>query len=45
MGYTTTSGSGIGLFHIKKILNEMGSSIELNNKNKSLTEFVIKLYK
>lgn len=42
-GFTTTSGSGIGLYHINKMLVEMGGSIELNEKVKDLTEFVITL--
>lgn len=41
LGYTTTSGSGIGLFHIKKILNDMGGEIFLNVDNKEYTEFII----
>jgi signal transduction histidine kinase len=44
-GFTTTSGSGIGLFHIKKLLTEQGGDIIYNIKNRQLTEFVIKLKK
>lgn len=29
MGYTTTSGSGLGLYHVRQVLGEMGGSIEL----------------
>jgi len=29
MGYTTTHGSGLGLYHIRQLLGEMGGSIEL----------------
>ena len=45
LGYTTTSGSGIGLYHLKKIANEMNGSIEYNIENKKNTEFVIKIKK
>jgi signal transduction histidine kinase len=43
-GFTTTSGSGIGLFHVKKILLEMNGNIELS-KTSNLTEFIITLKK
>lgn len=29
MGYTTTQGSGLGLYHVRQVLGEMGGSIEL----------------
>ncbi|WP_437395414.1 ATP-binding protein [Flagellimonas lutimaris] len=38
-GFTTTSGSGIGLYHVKKMLNEMGGDITLNKASKKPTEF------
>lgn len=41
-GYTTTSGSGIGLHHVKKLLDEMGGNISLNEESE-LTEFIIHL--
>lgn len=44
-GFTTTSGSGIGLYHIRKMLNEMGGDIKYNDENKELTEFKIKINK
>lgn len=31
MGYTTTHGSGLGLYHVRQVLGEMGGSIELDN--------------
>lgn len=31
MGYTTTQGSGLGLYHVRQVLGEMGGSIELEN--------------
>ncbi|PIF32436.1 signal transduction histidine kinase [Flavobacterium sp. 9] len=43
LGFTTTSGSGIGLHHLKKIMDEMNGSIEYNNENKKNTEFIIKI--
>lgn len=44
-GFTTTSGSGLGLFHIKQILDNMSCSIEVNNKLKKGVEFIINLKK
>lgn len=42
-GFTTTDGSGLGLFHIKKIVESMGGKIELKkNKEKGVT-FIIKI--
>lgn len=41
-GYTTTSGSGIGLHHVKKLIDEMGGNISLNEES-DLTEFIILL--
>lgn len=29
MGYTTTQGSGLGLYHVRQVLGEMGGTIEL----------------
>lgn len=44
MGYTTTQGSGLGLYHVRQILGEMGGSIELDDSSpdKGLS-FVIKI--
>ncbi len=33
MGYTTTQGSGLGLYHVRQVLGEMGGSIELENNS------------
>ncbi|MCF6129566.1 ATP-binding protein [Flavobacterium sp. AS60] len=41
IGFTTTSGSGIGLYHIRKILEDMNGSIKLNLNNDKKTEFII----
>lgn len=39
-GFTTTSGSGLGLFHVRSIIDSSDSmSIEVNNKIKEGTEF------
>jgi len=44
MGYTTTEGSGLGLYHVRQVLGEMGGSIELDDGNTSKgASFVIKL--
>ncbi|MCW0389430.1 hypothetical protein NB690_000004 [Xanthomonas sacchari] len=32
MGYTTTQGSGLGLYHVRLALGEMGGSIELDEQ-------------
>lgn len=45
LGYTTTSGSGIGLYHLKKIMSDINGSIEFNAENKDNTEFIIKIKK
>jgi signal transduction histidine kinase len=41
-GFTTTSGSGLGLYHIKKILEKMNAEIKVNNNPNMGTEFIIK---
>lgn len=42
MGYTTTHGSGLGLYHVRQVLGEIGGSIELEeNEGKKGTTFVI----
>lgn len=33
MGYTTTTGSGLGLYHVRQILSEMSGSIELSREH------------
>ena len=32
MGYTTTQGSGLGLYHVQQALGEMGGSVELDDQ-------------
>lgn len=34
MGYTTTGGSGLGLYHVRQVLGEMGGSIEVEKNEK-----------
>jgi signal transduction histidine kinase len=42
MGYTTTQGSGLGLYHVRQVLGEIGGSIELEeNEGKRGTTFFI----
>jgi signal transduction histidine kinase len=43
MGYTTTRGSGLGLYHVRQVLGEMGGSIELVESSRKGTMFQIKL--
>lgn len=44
MGYTTTQGSGLGLYHVRQVLGEMGGSIELEDSHAGEgTSFLIKL--
>jgi len=44
MGYTTTGGSGLGLYHVRQVLGEMGGSIELADPETGKgTCFIIKI--
>ena len=43
MGYTTTQGSGLGLYHVRQALGEMGGSIELYDEVEKGLGFVIKI--
>lgn len=43
--YTTTNGSGLGLYHTKDVIEKMGGSITVNNKLQKGVEFIIKLTK
>lgn len=42
-GFTTTEGSGLGLGHIKDIIEKMGGKIKLNNLYRDGAEFIINL--
>jgi len=45
-GFTTTDGSGIGLFHVKEIIeNKMKGSISVNNKKDKGVEFILEVNK
>jgi signal transduction histidine kinase len=44
MGYTTTRGSGLGLYHVRQVLGAMGGSIELkDDKTRHGAGFLIKI--
>lgn len=43
MGYTTTQGSGLGLYHVRQVLGELGGSIEVESSSSQGTSFLIKL--
>jgi len=45
MGYTTTHGSGLGLYHVRQVLGEMNGSIEPEDPQpKDGASFVIKVF-
>jgi signal transduction histidine kinase len=45
MGYTTTQGSGLGLYHVRQVLGEMGGSIELEDSVSGRgTSFLIRVF-
>ena len=35
MGYTSTQGSGLGLYHVRQVLGEMGGTIELDEQSEA----------
>lgn len=43
MGYTTTMGSGLGLYHVRQALGEMGGSIELDDEVQKGLGLIIKI--
>jgi signal transduction histidine kinase len=43
MGYTTTHGSGLGLYHVRQVLGEIGGSVELVKSENAGAAFVIKI--
>jgi signal transduction histidine kinase len=44
MGYTTTHGSGLGLYHVRQVLGEMNGTIELDTSKEGRgTSFLIKI--
>lgn len=44
-GFTTSNGSGLGLFHIKHIIEQMGGSINLNLEKLPKVNFIIRFVK
>jgi signal transduction histidine kinase len=44
-GFTTTDGSGLGLFHVKQVLGEMKGTIEARKTNSQGAEFLIRIAK
>lgn len=45
MGVTTTSGSGLGLFHVKQVLKELKGDISVNSALPKGLEFIIRVRK
>jgi signal transduction histidine kinase len=43
MGYTTTQGSGLGLYHVRQALGEMGGSIELDDQTEKGLGLIVKI--
>jgi len=44
-GFTTTGGSGIGLYHVSQIVKKMKGTIEINSSIEKGSEFIIKVGK
>lgn len=44
-GYSTTGGTGIGLHHVKQIVDTMRGKISINNNYKKGVEFIVKFQK
>lgn len=45
LGYTTTNGSGVGLYNIKEIIEEMSGKVEINENVRSGFELIMKVRK
>lgn len=46
MGYTTSGGSGLGLYHVQQVLGSLGGGIEVDSTHQGRgVSFVIKIYK
>lgn len=44
-GFTTTDGSGLGLYHVKEIMKKFGGSITINRSLESGAEFILEVKK
>ncbi len=44
-GYTTTDGSGLGLYHVRQVLGEMGGSVRVGEPLKGGASFVVEVTK
>lgn len=44
-GVTTTTGSGLGLYHVRQLLESMQGSISLHSTSEFGSEFLIRIYK
>lgn len=44
-GFSTTDGSGIGLYHVKQVVEKMNGTISINKDLKKGAEFLIKIKK
>ena len=44
-GFTTTDGSGLGLFHVRQVLGEMNGTIEAHRNSPKGATFQIKISK
>jgi signal transduction histidine kinase len=42
-GFTTTSGSGLGMYHVRQVLADMGGSIEIGQSDKRGATFIIRI--
>lgn len=45
IGFTTTDGSGLGLYHVRQVLGEMGGSISLKEDGRPGTNFILEFNK
>ncbi len=45
MGYTTTTGSGLGLYNVKTILKDENGTIKYNPQNEDGFELIIRINK
>jgi signal transduction histidine kinase len=41
MGFSTTNGSGLGLYHVAEIIHGMSGEIYLNSENEHGAEFIM----